>query len=146
MEQTRKLERSKTDRIVTGVCGGFGAYFDVDPVWFRLAFVLLALAGGGGVILYILFAIVMPSEDAPAGDARDTVRQGFEDLSGRARDMVDGVRGGRHDARRTAAVLLILVGAIVLIDNLGWLWWFDAGMLWAIALIGLGVWLLARRR
>jgi phage shock protein PspC (stress-responsive transcriptional regulator) len=48
-----------------GVCGGLGNYFGVDPVWFRLGFVLTALPGGvPGLILYIIFFLVMPEEEA----------------------------------------------------------------------------------
>ena len=65
MEETRTLRRSKTNRMLFGVCGGLGQYFGVDPVWFRLGFILTALPGGfPGVLLYIIFFLVMPEEDA----------------------------------------------------------------------------------
>jgi phage shock protein C len=62
--QTSLLRRSLTDRRVAGVCGGLGKFFGIDPVWFRLAFVLFALPGGiPGVPLYVICWIVIP-EDA----------------------------------------------------------------------------------
>jgi phage shock protein C len=64
MEETRLLRRSKSDRMLFGVCGGLGQYFEVDPVWFRLGFVLTALPGGvPGLVLYLIFFLVMPEED-----------------------------------------------------------------------------------
>ncbi len=59
---TQRLSRSTTDRMCAGVAGGIAKYFNVDPTLVRLAFVVLALAGGPGVLLYIIMWIVMPVE------------------------------------------------------------------------------------
>lgn len=57
----RRLHRSTSDRVIAGVCGGLGEYFGVEAVWFRLAFVLLVIAGaGGGAILYVVAWVVLP--------------------------------------------------------------------------------------
>ncbi len=62
MEQ-RRLRRSRTNRVIAGVCGGLGEYFGINPIVFRIIFVLLALPGGPpGVILYLILMFVMPSE------------------------------------------------------------------------------------
>ena len=58
----RRLERSRTDRVVAGVCGGLGDYFDVDPVIFRIAFVVLAFVGGAGFLLYPAAWLLLPEE------------------------------------------------------------------------------------
>lgn len=58
----KRLTKSKTDRKLFGVCGGLGEYFGIDPTLVRLAFVLLGLLHGIGLILYIVLAIIMPSE------------------------------------------------------------------------------------
>jgi phage shock protein C len=46
----RVVRRSRSERVVAGVCGGIGRYLGVDPVLLRIAFVILALANGLGVI------------------------------------------------------------------------------------------------
>lgn len=57
----RRLYRSRENRVLAGVCGGLGGYFNVDPVIFRVLFVLLALPGGlPGVIPYIVLLIIVP--------------------------------------------------------------------------------------
>lgn len=57
----RRLHRSTSDKVVAGVCGGLGEYFGVEAVWFRLAFVLLVIAGaGGGAVLYVVAWVVLP--------------------------------------------------------------------------------------
>lgn len=68
METAKKLFRSRTNRQVAGVCGGLGEYFGVDPVLVRVAFVLATLAGGPGLIAYIVLALVMP--EAPSDKAK----------------------------------------------------------------------------
>lgn len=57
------LRRSREDRVIGGVAGGIATYFDVDPVLVRLAFVLLVLAGGSGVIVYLLAWLMIPEEE-----------------------------------------------------------------------------------
>lgn len=56
------LYRSRTDRWIAGVCGGLGAYFNIDANAVRLAFVLLALLRGFGVLVYLLMVIIVPEE------------------------------------------------------------------------------------
>ena len=63
--ETQVLRRSLTDRRLAGVCGGLGKFFGIDPVWFRLAFVLFALPGGvPAVPVYVICWIVIPEEGA----------------------------------------------------------------------------------
>ncbi len=57
----RKLVRSQTDRMFAGVCAGLGEYLNLDPTLVRLFFVLLALTGGHGILLYLILCFIMPS-------------------------------------------------------------------------------------
>lgn len=68
----RRLYRSKNDKMIAGICGGLGEYFDVDPVVFRVLFVILLLPGGlPGLIPYILLWILVPEKPAkPLKDKR----------------------------------------------------------------------------
>lgn len=72
----RRLYRSNTDRVIGGVCGGLGEYFAVDPVWFRIGFVLLALGGGSGVLIYLLMWLIVrpqPEGYSPPEDVRGSL-------------------------------------------------------------------------
>ncbi len=60
--QPKKLYRSVNDRMVAGVCGGLGQYLGIDTTVVRLIFVLLALAGGPGILAYIVLWIVVPED------------------------------------------------------------------------------------
>lgn len=61
----KRLIRSKSDRMVFGVCGGLGKYFGVDPTLIRLGFAFVTLLSGigPGIVVYIIMAIIMPQED-----------------------------------------------------------------------------------
>jgi len=56
----KHLYRSKKNRIIAGVCGGLGEYFNIDPVIIRILCVLFALGMGSGIIAYIIAWIIIP--------------------------------------------------------------------------------------
>lgn len=56
----KKLYRSSTDRKLCGVCGGIAEYFDIDPTLIRLAWAILVLCFGTGILAYIIAAIIIP--------------------------------------------------------------------------------------
>ena len=60
MDEPRKLYRSRSKRILAGVCGGLGEYFNVDATLIRVLFVVLAVFGGAGLILYLAMWIIVP--------------------------------------------------------------------------------------
>lgn len=56
----KKLTKSSEQKMLAGVCGGFAEYLGFDVTWIRLAWVVLTLIGGSGILLYIIAAIIMP--------------------------------------------------------------------------------------
>lgn len=118
----RRLERSRHDRKIAGVCGGLGDYFDVDPVIFRIGFVVLTIAGGSGVLLYLAGMIFIPEE-------------------GRRRSIGESLprRGHPH----WLPVALVIVGALMLSGQM-----FnrhDGGFGFGLTLLAIGGFLLWRR-
>ena len=59
-----------TDRKLAGVCSGLGNYFNLDPTFVRVLFVLAFVLAGTGLLAYIVLAIVMPSAEAPINNDR----------------------------------------------------------------------------
>lgn len=114
-QQTR-LRRSTEDRVIGGVCGGLARYFNTDPLWFRLGFVFVTLAGGAGILIYLIAWLIIPE-----------ARPG-EPLA--ARDAERGVQGPV-----LAGVALIGVGLMLLINTV--VPWFDEVM-WPVAVIAAG--------
>ncbi|MEJ2307030.1 MAG: PspC domain-containing protein [candidate division WOR-3 bacterium] len=56
----KKLYRSRDYRLIAGICGGLGEYFDIDPIIFRMIFIALLINGGAGILIYILMWIFVP--------------------------------------------------------------------------------------
>jgi phage shock protein C len=61
-EPTRKpLRRSSHNRILLGICGGLGEFFGINPIWFRLAFIIAAIPGGlPGILVYLILWLIIP--------------------------------------------------------------------------------------
>src|SRR5919107_466436 len=68
-----QLRRSRTDKILGGVGGGLAEYSGIDALLWRVGFVALALAGGTGVIVYLLLWVLMPAD--PFGPSADVARR-----------------------------------------------------------------------
>ena len=113
----RVVRRSRTDRVIAGVCGGVGRYLGVDPVLLRIAFIILALANGLGVIAYVVAWVAIPEEqpDQPPGPPSEPRRE-----TGRL------VLGGS----------LVVLGLVLLLDRLAPE--LDE-LFWPVALVTVGV-------
>ncbi len=60
--QKQGLYRSKSDRMIAGVCGGLAKRFNISSTWVRVAFVFIVLLGGAGFLLYLILWVIMPEE------------------------------------------------------------------------------------
>lgn len=60
--EPKRLYRSRSNRMIAGVCAGIADYFGIDPTLVRLLVVFLTFAGGSGILAYIIAAIVIPEE------------------------------------------------------------------------------------
>lgn len=88
-EKIKKLYRSKKDRILFGVCGGLGSYFQIDSNLFRILFIVLALIDGIGILLYIALIIFIPNEKGER--IEDNKFEEVKDLKKRMEDKVQDV-------------------------------------------------------
>jgi phage shock protein PspC (stress-responsive transcriptional regulator) len=126
----RRLERRREQRLLGGVAGGLADHFGIDAAWFRIAFLVLALFGGGGLFLYALGWLLIPERGAPESAA-----------SALTRDV--GVR-------KVGAIALIGIGLLVLASPT-WVPLVEAGFLdsslgWAFVLVVIGFALLRGER
>lgn len=146
-----KLYRSRTDKMIGGVCSGLGQYLGIDSTIVRLFFVLLALADGIGVLIYLVLWLIMPSEShAEGATLEETIRVGAGEIAERVHtlgdDLREAVRSPHPQAGLIAGVTLIVLGIVVLLQNLNlpWLYWLDFGVLWPVLLIVGGLSVLLR--
>ena len=140
VQQAQRLSKSRDDRFLFGVAGGLAEYFDIDPVLVRVGWVLLTVATGGiGLLVYIVMAIVTPdgrrqvSKSAAGEDAVDDLSDSVDEPDRYQRSS------RRHTARNILAIGLIVVGAIILLNNLGVFGSIRWDIVWPVAIVVLGL-------
>ena len=117
----KRLTRSRDDRVLGGVCGGLGRYFDIDPVIFRIGFVALLFVGGASLLLYPAAWILLPEDGGHRSIGESWLHHGAK---GRwlpitlivigAIVLSSNVRIGHHGGGIGFAVAAIVVGCLLL--------------------------------
>lgn len=157
----RRLYRSRTDRMIWGVCGGLAKYLNLDPTLVRILFVLLIFASGVGILAYIIMAIVVPLEESRATQPGDVMRENVEEIKETASELGRELRstlGKEGDAspevdthrrrRNGLGIVLIIIGIIILLGNLNLFWWWRWANFWPVIIIVVGLLIIigSRRR
>jgi phage shock protein PspC (stress-responsive transcriptional regulator) len=143
----KRFTRSSTDKVLAGVCGGLGAYFEVDSTIFRIIFVVATFFGGFGLLLYIILALLVPAEDQEADEPIKKVRSAAVQVGKAVENTVKEAKvemEHRRGDHSWAGLVLVLAGILFLLANLGFFRWADAGRFWPILLILLGLFIVAR--
>ncbi len=132
MEEEKKIRylyRSRTNRVISGVCGGMADYLGIDVTLIRILFVLLAFVNGIGILLYLLALLVIPANPSKEAGTHTS-------------------SGDSKNAAILVGVLLILAGIYFLLDYFApfwfpfdfyWHWIFSWRLFWPVLLILLGV-------
>jgi len=148
-----KLYRSTTDRVFGGVCGGLADYLQIDPLILRIVFVLVAMINGLGLVAYLFMWLFVPSQTSASGQRDQVMRENVEEMKERARALgqsaqqslnrqkwaANWMQGKTSQRMLLIGVALVVVGLLILLDNLHLLWWFSLGKLWPLILIAVGV-------
>ncbi len=128
MIATRRFYRSRHNKVLAGVATGLGQYFNVDPVLFRIAFVLLALAAGPiSIAGYILLAIVMP--ERPEGEPEPVITSSVAIGNG----------------REIAGIVLLGIGLLTLAANMGLFAFIRWDLFWPLVMVAAGIALIVNR-
>jgi len=137
----KRLFRSESDRIIAGVAGGLGEFFEVDSTLIRLLFVFLVVAGGSGILLYILLWIFIPTESVVAEYSEAKIKKNAEEISKKAKELTGGMRA--ENTRRWIGVILLFFGVMLLLQRFG-IFGFNIFRLWPLVLIVIGLAVLLR--
>lgn len=128
----KRLYRSRADKVIGGVCGGLGDYFNVDPAFIRIIAVLLVFAKGVGLLAYLIGWIIIPQE--PVEESAATAESPQEKSPNK--------RSYSAWNKYLPGAILIIVGLFFILER--YYWWWDIGQFWPLLLIGLGVYLILR--
>lgn len=122
----RRLYRSRENRIISGVCGGIGEYFDIDPVLIRIIWAITVIVYGIGILAYIIALIAIPLEPKP--------EKNIEEVGSSENNKRE-----KKNRKSVGGLILIGIGVIFLLHNFNFFPWFDIGKLWPVILIVIGI-------
>jgi len=149
----KRLYRSRSDRMLWGVCGGLAKYFGMDPTIVRVLAVLLIFANGLGILAYVIMAIVVPLEGSKAAEPKEAMKENVEEMKETASELGREVRSTfaeeeeeseavdkvRHRRRNILGILIIVIGLLFLLGSFDLFWWFSWGNLWPLILVAIGL-------
>ena len=134
----KRLLRSRTNKMLAGVCGGVGQYLGLDPVLIRVVWVCASFIGGAGIVAYIVAAIIVPKES-------DTL----------SADELKPAQTNDTRMELLVGVALLLFGVLLLFRDFDYLWpdishipWIilHSNAMWAVLLGGIGLLLIYSAR
>jgi phage shock protein C len=134
----KRLYRSRKEKMIGGVCGGLAEYFDIDPVFVRILFVVAVFAGGSGILAYIICWIIIPEQPYTAAPATPAPPSTQPDST----QPAPAPPSSEHKGSASAGIILIIIGGLFLANN--FLPRFHFGDLWPLILILLGIAILSR--
>jgi phage shock protein C len=121
-----KLYRSYDKKVIGGVCAGLAEYFNIDTVIVRLIFILLTLAAGQMILVYILAWIIIPSRKPG-------------EIESVQPDTLTPVRAGSDSKGMWFGIILVLLGVVFLLDNFFYWDWWNYSRFWPLLVIALGL-------
>ena len=153
MSIKKKIYRSTEHRMIAGVCGGIGEYFDIDPVLIRIVFLLLCLMGGSGVFFYIFCWIIIPKQGHGSHN-QEKVRDFADELRERAMGFTSRqeTSGGLKRKRRGTprgniiGIFLVFFGFILLFDKVSSFSFLRWDLFWMVVIILIGFYIIFKKR
>lgn len=142
----RALHRSSTNRVIAGVAGGLGEYFDIDPTIIRIIFILLTIFGGSGILIYLVLWLIMPSEGATSLP-NDHIRKSVFEIRETVRSFAHDLRTGESTNERKMwfGVIILVIGLLFLFNNFGVFGFYTLDRFWPLVVIIVGLLLLYRK-
>jgi phage shock protein C len=153
----KRLYRSRTDRMIWGVCGGLAHYFNIDPSIVRLIFGLTIFFGGAGIIAYIIMAIVVPTESSQAAEPRETIRENVQEMKQTAESLGKDIQSTFSGSEKKASdshshtltilgLVILVIGIVFLLSSIFWWFHFSWTFIWPVILIAIGLLIIFARR
>lgn len=137
-----RLVRPESGRVLAGVCSGLAQWVGLDVSLMRVIFIILGILTGMGVLVYLILWVVIPSESETSSTQKD-----WSSRAGQMRDeFIQATNQPNMEALRVFGAVLVIAGIFFLFKEIRpeWFFWLNKGILWAGALILIGVVLVAR--
>ncbi len=122
----KRLYRDPDNQFLGGICGGLGAYFNIDAFWFRLLFIILIIVGGSGLLIYLVMWIVVPQasntaeklemcgEKVNISNIEKSIRVEFEQIRVKINDLASQAKNGYQKKSKATGGVIEDIGSIIL--------------------------------
>ncbi len=126
----KNLYRSDTNKVISGVAGGLGEYYNIDPTIIRIVFILLAVYGGSGIFIYLILWLLIPKKSQGHVDTNKNIKENLAEMQSTAKDLVK-----ENNSRKIVGIFLVVFGFAFLLDNFGVIDLSSIWQFWPVLLI-----------
>jgi len=119
VKMSKRLYKSRTEKVIDGVCGGIADYFGIDPTLVRLLWIASIFAGGAGIILYIIAMIIIPTEpyqQSQNSQAQSGSSYNYNPQTGeKMYDVSSDGKVMRDNDESVSSMVKVIIGAVFLL-------------------------------
>lgn len=133
----KKLYRETNDKVIGGVAGGLARYFDIDVTWMRIFFILAAIFGFSGVLIYVILWIAIPEKPFNwNGSVTDYRVKDNDTTTAQPQAPMPKTYDGEGRASRIGGFILIFIGLFFLLKEFDLVpYWFSLHKLWPLVFL-----------
>lgn len=110
MQNTKLLQRSKTDKVIAGVASGLANYINIDPIFMRIGFILLSIYTGIGVLLYIILWLLLPQEGKILKNSNDLIQENAKEIKEKAQLVAKDISNQNSHKNLKIVIGLVIIG------------------------------------
>ena len=116
-----KLYRSETNRVIGGVCAGLGDFFQIDSTIVRFIFIIITLFGGGGILLYLVLWLIIPSDTSTSEITKDNIQKNAGEIKTKAQEFANDMKLNTTgmNSRQIIGIIILVFGLMLLMGSFG---------------------------
>jgi len=149
----KKLTKSATDKVFFGVAAGIAEYLSIDPVLIRLLFVILAISGGSGVLIYLVLGLIVPEAASTATSTKEVITENGKNLEKTIETTAANIESmaKQRKSQTWIGFGIVVIGMMLMANNVGLFALHDIARFvsiigWPLALIVLGLIILNKNK
>ena len=143
----KKLYRSRSDRMIFGLCGGLGKYFNIDSTVVRIIFVLLTMPGGAGLFIYLVLSIITPLEVGAEMNPKEEMKEFAKKVKKETKEVAEEIKKDKKHGGFRVIIGAIIVAAGIFFMAQQFFPFFHMGMFfWPVLAIIFGIYLVTREK
>lgn len=157
MSKNKKLHRIKKDSIFAGVSTGLAEYFGIDPVIFRAIFIILTLANGIGILIYLALVVIIPQnpreekiefiDENKVQEIAKEIKEKSEDIARKIKEESEEIKEKKwwEEKRNLFGIFLIILGVIIILEIIFPIDVLNFKLIWGVALALIGLYFIFKK-